>query len=312
MLEWAIAKQYGQFDLNDTFHTVPMTEESTKYTTFEATGRTCGWKIMRFGLKQAPEIWSACLAWIFDSIHLDEELRTEFRPIAKPETWLCVYMEDSLTYADTKEEIIRYNSKILRACENHGFTVNWKKSTPHAEKVLFCGFEFSKEGCQIDPDKHRLLHQYPRPMSAKTGIKWRATLQFNPKHYAKVHGIIEPITRMCKKNVKWEWGTEQEQAWQEWLKIVPQILSKYDPDLQLHLETDASTSSWAAVYYQVDHQGEEQILEFRGGLFNEAERKATTLEREFLTMANAAKNRRYWTLNGKKVIFLVDHQPLLA
>ena len=56
----------------------------------------------------------------------------------------------------------------------------------------------------------------------------------------------------------------------------------------------------------------EKILEFRGGLFNEAERKATTSEREFLGMANAATDRRYWTTNKHNVMFNLDHRALLA
>lgn len=123
---------------------------------------------------------------------------------------------------------------------------------------------------------------------------------------------MEPITKMFKKGVKWEWGPQQEEAWQRWLKLVPEILHKFDPTLQLHIETNASNSGWAAVYYQVDHLGEEKILEFRGGLFNEAERKSTASEREFLAMTNAVEDRRYWTLHGLKVMFHVDHRALLA
>ena len=54
-------------------------------------------------------------------------------------------------------------------------------------------------------------------------------------------------------------------------------------------------------------------MEFGGGLFNEAERKATVSEREFLAMANAAKDQRHWTLaTPYKVLFHVDHRALLA
>ena len=56
----------------------------------------------------------------------------------------------------------------------------------------------------------------------------------------------------------------------------------------------------------------EKILEFRGGLFNDVERKSTASEREFLAMTNAVEDRRYWTLHGKKVMFHVDHRALLA
>jgi hypothetical protein len=96
------------------------------------------------------------------------------------------------------------------------------------------------------------------------------------------------------------------------MAVVPEILHKFDPKMDLHIETDASNSGWAAVYYQLNHQGEEKILEFRGGLFNKAERRASASEREFQAMTNAVEDRRYWTLHGITVMFHVDHKALLA
>jgi len=190
--------------------------------------------------KQAPGIWSAYVNKLFSSLHLREDIRKEFGPIKNPVEWLGVYMDDLIIYTNTMEEMRRYNSIILRTCEIQGFTVNWKKSELHQTTIKHCGFELSPEGLQIDPDKHEILQSYPRPTSAKTGIKWRATLQFNRKHYADVQRIIEPIMKMFKKGVNWEWAPQQEEAWQRWLKIVPEILHKFDPTLQLHIETDAS------------------------------------------------------------------------
>lgn len=205
-------KEYGQFDLKDEFYTVRMDEGSKKYTTFEALGRTFRWNVMPFGLKQAPGIWSAYAAWVFDRVHLDERITKEFGTVKNPDQWLCVYMDDILTYANTRQEMERYNAIILRTCELHGFTVNWEKSEPHVQEALFCRVLIGQNGCKIDPAKYKMLQEYPRPTSAKMGIKWRATLQFNRKHYARLHTIIEPITKMFKKVVKWEWGTEQETA----------------------------------------------------------------------------------------------------
>lgn len=303
---------YSSFDLKEAYHTVLIDPEHRKYTAFDALGRIFQWNVMLFGPKQAPGIWSAYVKKVFSSLHLREDLRKEFGPIKNPEEWLGVYMDDLIIYTHDMESMIRYNSIILRACEIHGFTVNWKKSELHKKTIKYCGFELSPEGLRIDPDKHKALQEYPRPSSAKTGIKWRATLQFNRKHYADVQRVIDPITKMFKKGVKWESGTEQEEAWQRWMAVVPEILHKFDPTLDLHIETDASNSGWAAVYYQVDHHGEEKSLEFRGGLFNEAERRASASEREFLAKTNAAEDRRYWTLHGRTVMFHMDHKALLA
>jgi hypothetical protein len=200
---------------------------------------------------------------------------------------------------------------VLRTCEKHGFTVNWKKSEHLRYTISFCGFELNKTALRIDPDKYKLLQEYPRPKSANTGIKWRATLEFNRRYYKDVQQIIEPITNMFKHGVKSKLETEQEDAWQEWLRLVPSIRHQHDSLLPLHIDTDASNSAWAAVYYQVDTQGEEIIMELRGGLLNDAERKAMMSEREFLAMSNAADGCRYWTVS-QKVNFHVDHSALLA
>jgi hypothetical protein len=70
-------------------------------------------------------------------------------------------MDELLLFADTEEEVTRYNIIILRTCEQHGITVNWKKSEPHKEVILFCGFEISKDGTRIDPDKYSMFQDYP-------------------------------------------------------------------------------------------------------------------------------------------------------
>jgi len=70
--------------------------EHRKYRAFEALGRMFQWNMMPFGPKQAPGIWSAYIEKVFESIHMDEELRKEFRPIRNPREWLCVYMDDQL------------------------------------------------------------------------------------------------------------------------------------------------------------------------------------------------------------------------
>jgi hypothetical protein len=92
--------------------------------------------------------------------------------------------------------------------------------------------------------------------------------------------------------IKWQWNHQQETSWQEWMKTVPEILHRHDTTKTLHIETSVSNEGWAAMYFEVNEQGEEKILAFRGGLFNPAERKSSTSEREFLAMANSVEGRR--------------------
>lgn len=81
------------------------------------------WNAMPLGLIQAPAIWSSHVAWLFDRVHLDPDLRKKFGDIPHPVKWVFQYMDDRLVYGDTAEEMTRYNGIILRTCEKHGFTV---------------------------------------------------------------------------------------------------------------------------------------------------------------------------------------------
>lgn len=131
-------KFYSSFDLKDAYHTVLIHPDHRKYTAFEALGRIFQWNVMPFGPKQAPGIWSAYVNKVFGSLHLREDLRKEFGPIEHVSKWLGVYMDDLLISTNTMEEMRRYNSIVLRACEIQGFTVNWKKkrTTPDHNQVL--------------------------------------------------------------------------------------------------------------------------------------------------------------------------------
>jgi len=76
--------EYSKWDLKDTFHTVPMKGKSKRYTTCKGLGRTFQWNVMHFGLIQAPGIWSASVAWVFDRVQLEKMRKWELRTIQNP------------------------------------------------------------------------------------------------------------------------------------------------------------------------------------------------------------------------------------
>lgn len=78
-------------------------------------------------------------------------------------------------------------------------------------------------------------------------------------NYAK---IVEPLTRLVRKSVKWEWRVEQKKSFEiikEMLSSKP-ILAVYDPELPTDLHTDASSIGVAGVLLQEHKDGNKRVV----------------------------------------------------
>lgn len=70
------------------------------------------------------------------------------------------------------------------------------------------------------------------------------------------------ITRVTKKDVKFEWRPEQDQVRQyilKWLTSEP-IFAIFDPNLSTTIHTDASSAGYSYVLMQTDADGSKRVV----------------------------------------------------
>jgi RNase H-like domain found in reverse transcriptase len=130
--------------------------------------------------------------------------------------------------------------------------------------------------------------------------------------------IAEPIYRLLKKDVDWEWGPEQEKA-MEVLKeklTSPPLLCKlhYDPEDgwgDIVLGVDASLTGWGGTLGQFDDKGKKRVSRFESGLWNHAEQQYDATKRECRGVLKCLQKLRFW-LYGVYFILETDANTLVA
>ena len=91
------AKWFSKFDLKSGFHQVKMHLDSVKWISFSCSERLFGWKVMSFGLKNAPQIFQRKMDNIFGNY----------------KEFTCTYIDDVLVFSKTKEKHYLHLKQVL-------------------------------------------------------------------------------------------------------------------------------------------------------------------------------------------------------
>ena len=132
------AKVFTKLDLKDRYHLIrirkgdePKTAFRTRYGQFE-------YKVMPFGLVNAPATFQAMM----------NKILREFL-----DNGVVVYLDDILIYSDTMENHIELVQKVLDRLERHDLAVSLKKSVFHKEEVEFLGYIVKTTGVTMSERK---------------------------------------------------------------------------------------------------------------------------------------------------------------
>ena len=97
--------------------------------------------------------------------------------------------------------------------------------------------------------------------------------------------IADPLTRLMKKNFRYVWEEEQQQAFDHIKALISTAAALHRPDFALRfvIQTDASDFGLGAVLFQVI-DGQKRDLEFGSRSLSKAKRNYSVTERECLAV----------------------------
>ncbi|OMH79370.1 Retrovirus-related Pol polyprotein from transposon [Zancudomyces culisetae] len=132
-----------------------------------------------------------------------------------------------------------------------------------------------------------------------------------PKYIPNYAKVASPITKLLKKNEKWDWGEKQDKAVEdlkELLTTAP-ILGHPDWQKEFVITTDASILGIGAVLSQGE-KGSEVVIEFASRTTNSAEKNYSISHLEALAVVWAVKKFKYYVW-GRKFKIRTDHKSLI-
>jgi len=143
---------FTKLNLKDGYHLIRMKKGDEWKTAFRKPYGHYEYKVMPFGLVNAPATFQAMMNTILREF-LDHGI--------------VVYLDDILIYSKTIEEHEALVKQVLARLEHHDLAVSLKKSVFHVDRVEFLGYIVGKTGVTLSAKKVESILNWKAALSVK-------------------------------------------------------------------------------------------------------------------------------------------------
>ena len=289
------SKYYITMDLLSGYWQLPMSTRAKERSAFCTKRGLFQFTRMPFGLSGAPGSFCRLM-----SIALRDLLW---------KVCLC-YLDDIVIYARTPEELLERFRIVLDRLREVGLKVKPSKCELFKKEIKFLGHMVSANGIDPLPEKLETIRNWPTPHCLRDVRAFFGLASYYRRFVRGFATMAEPLTRLTRKQARFEWTDEAQQAFDA-LKLAlmeATSLAFPHPNLPCLLDTDASDVAHGAVLAQVI-DGVERPIAFFSRVMNAAQRGYCTTRRELLAVISALQHFRHYLL-GNKVILRTDHHSL--
>lgn len=291
---------YSKFDVSDAYWQIPLAEESVKYTGFNFDGVTYCFQRMPFGIKTAGASFTRALDAVISRIHY-------LRP------YIITYLDDIFIMTNTLDEHIMVLDALFNELYRVGFRLNRDKCEFLVPRVKFLGRDITQLSISMDADTREAIAAFPRPRNVRQVQSFLRLANWDRRFVPRLAAATRPLEELHKKDVKFVWKTEQDQAFKDVKKAFDEaeFLFLIDPSKHFGLETDASTVGLGARLFQFEPHNKESryTVAYASRALTQPEQRYTTTEQEALALKWALSKFRT-ILEGRTVHVRTDHSAL--
>jgi hypothetical protein len=296
------AKRMTKIDIIRAFNRMLIHADSRYLSAFRTRQGTFRWKVLPFGFQVGPAWWQA-----FINAQLNELL----------DFFASAYADDVLIYTDKDDDNIHYEQveEVIYRLHKADLQGDIKKSRFNVTTVEYLGIVIEAgKGVRIDPVKIEAIAAWKiedmRSASAVRSFLGLCNFIHMWCHHAS--GTAEPLTRLLKKDVKFEIGSEQIKAFEEMKKLATTapVLAFFVPGRPTKVETDASRNATGGVIWQQQEDQTWKPVGYFSKTMTPAERAYPIQDRELLAVVQTLEKYEPELL-GTKFFVVTDHQALI-
>ena len=231
------AKLLTKLDLREGYYLIRINEGNKWKTAFRTRYGHFEYTVMPFGLAFAPATFQNMMNEVLGGF-LDQEV--------------VVYIDDVLTYSENVEQHIELDKKVLKKLAEYNLAVATHKSIFHVPEVEFLGYIFNETGVTMSERKVEAVKNWEIPKSVKDIQRFLGFANFYRRFIKGFSGIGRPITNLLRKDTNFEWKKEATTAFNELKETFTSapILTHFNPELEVIIETDASNFALGCVLSQ--------------------------------------------------------------
>ena len=286
---------FSTFDLRSGFHQVALAPEDADKTAFITRRGLFRFRTMPFGLCNAVATFQRLMDLVLSGLNLD----------------ICLaYLDDIILFSKTPEEHVERLEILLQRLSDMNLKLKPSKCALMQRKVTFLGHVVSGEGVATDPEKIKLISEWPEPTNIRQLRGFLGLSGYYRRFVKDYSHIANPLNKLLKKDQRFVWNEECQMAFDK-LKLAlssPPILALPNDNDLFILDTDASEFSIGCVLSQVQ-DGDEKVIAYAGRTLNKNEVNYCVTRKELLAIVHFTKLFRQYLL-GRRFVIRTDHAAL--
>lgn len=291
------AKYLTTLDIKSAYWQIPMAEDSKPHTAFTVPNRGLfQFRRMPFGLSNSPATWQR-----FIDLVIAHDL----------EPFVFVYLDDIVIVTPDFETHLKIIEEVFSRLRNAGLTVSRDKCQFCKPELKYLGYIVDRNGLHVDPEKVQAILQIPSPTNVGEVRRIIGMTSWYRRFIPDYSTLTAPITKLLRKNSKFLWTDECDDAFRTLKQILisAPVLSCPDFSLPFVIQCDASGYGLGAVLTQ-QHVDGERVVAYISRSLTKNERNFTVTERECLAVLWAIERLRPY-IEGVKFSVITDHYSLI-
>ncbi|WVZ52193.1 hypothetical protein U9M48_003277 [Paspalum notatum var. saurae] len=281
------ARVFSKIDLRSGYYQIKIREEDIPKTAFSSRYGLYEYLVMSFGLTNAP----AFFMYMMNSVFMNEL-----------DKFVVVFIDDILIYSKNEKEHAEHLRIVLARLREHKLYAKFSKCAFWLREVSFLGHILSKKGVAVDPSKVEDVLNWKQPetlMEIRSFLGLAGYYRHFIKDFSKT---AKPMTSLTKKNAKYVWSPNCEEAFQTLKKLLTSapVLAQPDVTKPFDVHCDASSNGLGC---------EGRVIAYAPHQLWKHEVNYPTHDLELAAVVHALKIWRHYLLGNTCHIY-TDHKSL--
>ena len=289
------AKVFSKLDVTQAFHQLELSPQSQGITTFTTHIGLFQYKRLNYGTNSAAETFQFTLQQALSGLK-------GVRNIA----------DDVIMYGrDIKEHNAALESCLQCLAELH-LTLSIEKCTFLKDSLDSFGYTFCKDGKKPDPKKVEAFVTAATPTNASEVRSLLGMSNYSSQCIPDYATITEPLRALMRKNVRFEWTPECEEAYQKLKEVLMKdpVVGYFDINKETLIIGDASTVGLSAILAQKEPEENcPSIIAYASRALSSVEKKYSQTEKEVLAIVWGIEHYYVYFYRALFTLY-TDHKPL--
>lgn len=287
---------FCSLDLANGYHQIKIAPSSRSLTAFVTPDGHYQYRMMSFGLCNAPAVFQRAM---------NEILAPIIHECAE------VYIDDVIVWGVDVDDGLKNLRRVLELIKSAGVKLKGSKCSFLTTSVEYLGHEIT--GGEIRPSQHKLtaVAEFKPPGNVHEVRQFLGLASYFRKFIKGFASISRPLTSLTKKSVDWRWGKEQSNAVETLKRLLTAdpVLAIYSPTSETQIHTDASKVGLGGVLLQLQECGKWKSVAYASRQTSASEANYHSFELEALAVVFSIQKFKVY-VSGIKFRVVTDCSAL--